>query len=69
MRCPEGRSKSLMLIDTMAWDGTPEVTFRKSVGNGELWDRAEVSDVHFVGVHLIVRFRPNTFNNLDRHLI
>jgi ATP-binding cassette, subfamily C, bacterial PrsD len=23
----------------------------------------------FVGLHLIVRFRPNTFNNLARHLI
>lgn len=54
---PEGRGEGRVLVESLTWDGCPDVTFRKPTGNGDFWRRAFVSNVHFFSKHFPQDFR------------
>ena len=54
---PSERSQGRVLIDSLTWDGCPDVTFRKPAGNGDFWRRAWVSNVHFFSKNFPQDFR------------
>lgn len=47
----DGRANGRVLVDSLTWDGCPEVTFRRPEGAGDFWRRAWVSNVHFFSKH------------------
>lgn len=54
---PAGRASGRVLLDRMAWSGTPDVTFRRPKGTGDFWRRAWVSNVHFFSRRFVQDFR------------
>ena len=48
---PEGRANGRILVDHVAWDGCPDITFKRPQGAGDFWRRAWVSNVHFFSKH------------------
>ncbi|KQR77647.1 ADP-ribosylglycohydrolase family protein [Rhizobium sp. Leaf341] len=54
---PEGRANGTVFVDTLTWDGCPDVTFRRPEGAGDFWRRAWVSNVHFFSKHFPQDFR------------
>jgi ADP-ribosylglycohydrolase len=53
----DGRSSGRVLLDSLTWDGCPDVVFRKPAGNGDFWRRAWVSNVHFFSKNFPQDFR------------
>jgi hypothetical protein len=51
LNAPDGRANGRVLMDTLSWDGCPDVTFRRPQGAGDFWRRAWVSNVHFFSKH------------------
>lgn len=57
----DGRANGRVLLDTLTWDGCPDVTFKRPAkvsepgigdqGAGDFWRRAWVSNVHFFSKH------------------
>lgn len=53
----DGRANGKVSLDHMAWDGNPDVTFRRPSGSGDFWRRAWVSNVHFFSRNFPQDFR------------
>ncbi len=53
----ESRADGRVLVDTLTWDGCPNVTFRRPEGASDFWRRAWVSNVHFFSKHFPQDFR------------
>lgn len=51
LTAPEGRGNGRIVLESLTWDGCPDVTFRRPQGPGEFWRRAWVSNVHFFSKH------------------
>ncbi|MGV2100454.1 ADP-ribosylglycohydrolase family protein [Rhizobium sp. 21-4511-3d] len=54
---PQGRANGRVLVDTVTWDGCPDVTFRRPEDGGDFWRRAWVSNVHFFSKNFPQDFR------------
>ncbi|MBP1852931.1 ADP-ribosylglycohydrolase family protein [Rhizobium halophytocola] len=52
-----GRANGRVLLDSLTWEGCPDVTFRRPDGSSDFWRRAWVSNVHFFSKNFPQDFR------------